>query len=98
MSFSGTLPDQSTGLQLHRVKGDDLIACEPIQFDLGFAAVDTVLRRASLSGRVEIGGELAEYFADIHDAEGDLLETAGLDHASYRALKYQWMRCKQQSS
>lgn len=62
----------------------------------GFVSSVTVLRRASISGRVEVGGELADYFADVHDGDGNLLETVALDRDSYRALKYRWMRCKVQ--
>lgn len=88
------LPPTASGLQLHRIQGERLISCEPIHFDRGSVGVETVLRRASLSGRVEIGGDLADHFADIHDREGNLLESVSLDRTSYRALKYHWMPCK----
>lgn len=88
------LPRRSCGLQLHRVQGERLIACEPMQFERGWMGVETVLRRAAISGRVEIGVACGDYFADIQDKHGDLLETVSLDRGSYRALKYHWMRCK----
>lgn len=89
-----TLPQTAVGLRLARVAGDDLILCEAMRFDGGYSAVRTVLRRANVSGRVEIGGEIANHFADVLDDQGDIVETVALDAKSYRALKTKWMRCK----
>lgn len=89
------LPDTAIGLVLHRMVGDRLISCEPVYFVNGRAAVDTVLRRAAISGRVEIGGAIQDHFADVLiDHSGSWDETVSLDANSYRALKNRWMRCK----
>lgn len=88
------LPADAVGLRLARHSGDRLILCEEVRFVRGRAAVDTVLRRAAISGRVEIGGEIADHFADVMDGNGDIVETVALDARSYKALKTRWMRCK----
>jgi len=89
------LPPDATGLRLARLTGkDDLILCEAIRFPGGRAAVDTVLRRAAISGRVEIGGDIRDHFADILDETGSIIETVALDRRSYSALKNRWMRCR----
>jgi hypothetical protein len=90
------LPAESKVVRLYRIiGGDTLIACEAIEFLEGEPAIDMTFRRAAISGRVEIGGEIKDHFADVLDAGGDsLLETVALDAASYAALKYKWMRCK----
>jgi hypothetical protein len=81
-------------IQLHRINGEELLACEAVVFDGGGSAVDTVLRRAAVSGRVEVEGELKNRFADLHDRDGNLVCSVALDRNSYHALKYQWARCK----
>lgn len=88
------LPALASGLCLCRHKGDELILCESVIFPGGAAVVDMVLRRAAISGRVEIDGEIADYFADVLNANGDIIETVALDAGSYRALKTKWMRCR----
>lgn len=91
----GELPTEACGLRLARItRKDDLILCEPVIFVDGRPAVDTVLRRAALSGRVEIGGKIADHFADVLDAEGDIIDDVALDAKSYGALKNHWMRCR----
>lgn len=90
-----SLPKASAVLRLGRItQQGDLILCEAMIFDEGRPAVETVLRRAALSGRVEVGGEIADHLADVLDAEGDLVETVALDRGSYAAIKTRWMRCK----
>jgi hypothetical protein len=88
------VPPDSCAVQLYRIASENLIACEPVTFARGAAGVDTVLRRASISGRVEIGGKIADHFADLLNTDGDMLETVALDAASYRALKTRWMRTR----
>lgn len=89
------LPKSAAGLRLARItRKEELILCEAMRFDGGWAAVDTVLRRANVSGRVEVGGKIADHFADVLDDKGDIVETVSLDRASYHALKTKWMRCK----
>jgi len=90
-----SLPEDAVGLNLYRVnRQGDLIGCEAVLFERGWPAVDTVLRRAAISGRVEIGGAIEDHFADVLDANASILETVALDARSYRALKTRWMPCK----
>lgn len=98
MSGIGDVPAASVGLQLYRIQGEELLACEPVHFLNGWDGVETVLRRAAISGRVEVGGELLDHFADINDEHGDTLGTVALDADSYRALKYRWMPCRMEHS
>ena len=92
------VPENAVGLRLCRITAkEELILCEPVLFTDGRAAVDTVLRRARISGYVEIGGEIKNHFADFMDANGDLAgDTVALDSKSYGALKNKWMRCQVQ--
>lgn len=90
-----TLPPSAAGLQLYRIDSkENLIACEALRFDGGEPYVNMILRRASMSGRVEVGGEIENHFADVLDDDGDMVETVALDRGSYGALKNHWMRCK----
>ena len=89
------LPEESVGLRLARITPkDELILCESVMFKKGREAVDTVLRRATISGRVEIGVEIENHFADVLDQDGSMVETVSLDAKSYGALKNRWMRCR----
>lgn len=89
------LPKNATGLRLYKIVRERLIACEPVYFVNGWSAVDTVLRRAQLAGRVEIGGEIKDHFADVLiGTNGDFEETVALDRDSYNNLKNHWMRCR----
>lgn len=93
------LPKETMGLRLYRyLKGDRLQACEAMRFTDGLPAVDTTLRRAAISGRVEVGGKVDNHFADVLDENGSMIETVALDAKSYRALKTKWMRCKVEST
>ena len=90
------VPLEVVGVRLYRYvdRGERLIACEPMRFAGGSEDVNTVLRRAAISGRVEIEGQIGNYFADLLDEHHDLVTTVALDADSYRALKTRWMRCK----
>ena len=91
------IPASAVGLTLHRITGERLVSCETVVFVKGRSAVETVLRRAAIAGRV-IVGETGDYFADVvTDSDGSWEETVGLDAASYRALKTKWMRRKVQA-
>ena len=89
-----SIPDEAIGVGLYRISRGELIACESVQFDQGAQGVRVVLCRAAISGRVEVGGQIQEHFADLLNVEGDIVETVALDRKSYGALKNQWMRCK----
>lgn len=94
-----SLPRDAVGLRLARIDSRErLILCESIRFTAGFSAVETTLRRAAISGRVEVSGEIRNHFADALDDNGDIVETVALDRRSYSALKNHWMRCRVQSA
>lgn len=96
MSFN--LPKSIVGLRLARITNkDELILCEAMRFNGGNGAVEMVLRRAGLSGRIEVEGEIANHFADALDDNGNTVVSIALDAGSYRALKTRWMRCKVES-
>ena len=92
------LPSDAVGLRLARItKREELILCEPVRFTAGRAAIDTTLRRAAISGRVEVEADgviINNHFADVLDNNGDMVGTVALDAKSYGALKNHWMRCK----
>jgi hypothetical protein len=91
------LDPAAIGLCLHRHDArDNLIACELVIFRKGASAVNTVLRRASLSGfvKVEPFDEPMDYFADVYVSETEFTQSVLLDRGSYRSLKNKWMRCK----
>ena len=90
------LPEDCVGLRLCRVAGGRLVMCEPVVFERGRDGVDIVLRRASISGRVGPIGEAGDYWADLLTSPDIWTDTIALDAASYRALKYHWMRCRVQ--
>ena len=91
------LDPKACGIRLYRhsVK-DELIACELVMFTGGAAAINTVLRRAALSGTVKIEpfDDPMDYFADIYVDETTLTQSVCLDRRSYNSLKTRWMRCK----
>lgn len=89
------LPSEAVGLRLAKItKADELILCEPVEFVGGRAAVDTVLRRAAISGPVGPVGEAGDFFADILDADGSMIETIALSRKAWNSLKNHWMRCR----
>lgn len=89
------LPPEAAGIRLCKVVRGDLILCEMTLFDGGAAAVDTVLRRAGVSGKVGPVGETGDFWADIMNAEGDtLVETVTLDRRAWNAIKRRWARTK----
>ena len=92
--YTGIVPDDAVALQLGKMVGDNLVCCEAMEFRDGVKAVRLALNRASISGRVEVGGEIDKHLADVYSANGDLIETVALDKDSYRILKTRWMRCR----
>lgn len=89
------IPPEAVGLRLARIdRKEQLILCERIRFTEGFSGAEIVLRRAAISGIVEVGGDIVNHFADVLDDGGDIIETVALDKGSYSALKNRWMRCK----
>lgn len=85
----------AVGLRLARIdRKEQLILCEPVRFMRGTPAVQQVLNRAKISGRVQVNGKIKNHFADALDENGDIVQTIALDAKSYGALKNKWMRCK----
>lgn len=100
--MSYPLPEGTAGLRLCKIfPSDDLRLCEPVLFTKGRAAVDTVLRRAAISGgHIDVNpkGPLPDHFADIMDANCNMIGNVALDAKSFRALKNYWARCKYEPS
>jgi len=97
MSYTGKpLCEGAIGLRLIRYdRRDQAHYSEPVIFTRGRPAVDTTLRRAALSGRVEVEGAIGDYQADVLiSADGEWEQTIALDAKSYKSLKHHWMRCK----
>lgn len=89
------LPASSVGLRLARIDSkENLILCEAMRFERGLSAVEITLRRAAISGRVEVQGKIENHFVDVLDDDGNMVETVALDRKSYGAIKNKWMRCK----
>lgn len=96
--YKGTVPNAAAGLRLWKIlPNGDARSCELVIFENHWNGVETTLRRAAISGRVEIepytdkGGD---HYVDIYDADQAIISTAALDADSYRSLKRHWMRCK----
>lgn len=90
------LPANACGLKLYKIVKERLFGCESVIFDGGADAVNTVLRRAALSGRVEVEpeGDLPDFYADVlTDPNGSWEASVALDRNSYSKLKNHWMRC-----
>ncbi len=91
------LDPRARGLKLHKHDAHDrLIACELVMFTGGAPSIDTILRRAALSGvvAVEPFDERMDYFADVFIDDNSSTQTILLDHRSYASLKNHWMRCR----
>jgi hypothetical protein len=96
MRFLDQIPPDVIGLRLCRLlSGERLQMCETVIFSEGRSAVELTLRRAQISGRVEIEGKIDRHWADmITDPSGEWVGTVALDARSYGALKNRWMRCR----
>jgi len=91
------LDPDAVGLRLYKHDADNnLRACELVIFAGGAQAINTVLRRAALSGTVkcEPFDEAPDFFADVYTDEHTWTQTVLLDRNSYASLKNHWMRCK----
>lgn len=89
------LPAEAAGIRLCKVVRGELILCEMTIFEGGAGAVDTVLRRADVSGKVGPVGETGDFWADIMNEEGDtLVETVKLDRNAWNAIKRRWAKTK----
>lgn len=88
------VPGDAHAVRLYRISREKLIACEAVAFPGGPSSIDTVLRRANISGRVEIEGKITDHFADLLNEDGSMVATVALDAGSYRALKERWMKTR----
>ena len=88
------VPNTAVGLRLCKIVGERLVCCEDVVFERGAPAVDIVLRRASISGKVGPIGETGDYWADFLSADGDWFDTIALSREAWNSLKGKWMRCK----
>lgn len=88
------VPDTTVGIKLYRLKGEHLIACEAVRLVRGAHGVQTVLMRAQIIGRVEIGGKINDHFADLLDDDYSITETVALDAKSYGELKRRQLKVK----
>ena len=88
------IPLDTVGLQLCKMRGDELIMCEPLRFENGRAAVNTALRRAAIHGPIGPIGETGDYWADFLNEAGDWTDTIALSRAAWNSLKNKWARCK----
>lgn len=87
------VPTECVGIRLYKDFGNDHIrGTERVDFK-EWSGLETTLRRAALSGKIEIGEdiELGLFFADLYDAEGDIVTHVNLDAGSFKALKEKWM-------
>ena len=78
MADLSNIPVDAVGLRLCKMRREDLILCEPVIFERGRSAVNTILRRAAVSGKVGPVGETGEFWADFIDKYGDWEETIAL--------------------
>jgi hypothetical protein len=91
------LDRNATGLALYRIGAKNrLYGGNAIMFEGGFDAVEMVLRRAAISGIVEIEPDkiTSDYYCDVYVDECSWTQTIQLDRGSYRALKYRWARTR----
>jgi hypothetical protein len=88
------IPADAVGLRLCKIVTNNLVMCEPVAFVRGRPAVNTVLRRAAISGEVGPVGETGDYWADFMDKDFDWTETIALSREAWNGLKNHWMRCK----
>lgn len=94
------IPETVVGLRLARRRKDGMwFISEALRFEGGSAAVETLLRRAHLSGHVSVGvsGRSNRHVACLLDDRLVVVETAVLDAKSYRSLKTKWAKCKIES-
>lgn len=97
MSSTLNIPKEAKGLRLCKMVGDQLHLSEPVIFTRGAKAVETILRRAAISGKVGPIGETGDYWADILTDPNNWIDTVALDRESWNSLKNHWMRCKMES-
>jgi hypothetical protein len=87
------VPPECVGITLYKNFGeDDYRGTERVVFK-DRSGLETTLRRAALSGKIEIGDniQLGDLFADLHDAEGSIVTHVNLDAGSFKALKEHWL-------
>jgi hypothetical protein len=82
------IPADVVGFALCRMNSkDELFRTGDIIFDRGRDAVQTILIRAAICGRVDVGSENGDYWADLVNEDGTWDQTVALDAESFRYLK-----------
>jgi hypothetical protein len=87
------VPAECVGITLYKHFGnEDFRGTERVVFK-DRNGLETTLRRAAVSGKIEIGDniKLGDFFADLHDASGDIVTHVNLDAKSFKALKEHWL-------
>lgn len=87
------VPAECVGITLYKHFGNENFrGTERVVFKTR-NSLETALRRAALSGKVEIGSnlKLGDFFADLCDVNGDTVTNVNLDAASFKALKEHWL-------
>lgn len=87
------VPAECVGIRLYKHFGnEEFRGTERVMFKER-NGLETALRRAALSGKIEIGDniELGDFFADLYNAEGDIVTHVNLDKDSFKALKEHWL-------
>ncbi len=96
MGLSFGIPQDACGLRLCVIRqtrdGERLDLCETVIFANGAGAVDTVLRRAKISGDIgRFGQSIVEYggdwWADVMNANGDLIDVLPMSREAWNSLK-----------
>lgn len=88
------IPKEAGGFSLcvirRRKGGEQLDVCEGVHFKGGYAAVDTLFRRAQIYGWVgKFGQSVGDgcWFADLLDASGDTLDVIPMSREAWNYLK-----------
>lgn len=88
------VPDNAIGLRLCKVVKGKLHMSEDVMFTEGRSSVNTVLRRAAVSGKVGPIGETGDFWADFLEDGYGWSETIALDRRAWNSLKNKWMPCR----
>jgi len=68
--------------------GDELQYYQAVSFPKkGRAGCEIMLRRSTISGRVEFEGEIENHICDVLSKDGEIIQTITLDQISFNYLK-----------
>ena len=94
MSEGLFIPANVTGIRLCKMRGRKFVLCEPVFFEYAAVAIDTVFRRAAISGAVGPIGETGDYWADLMTDGETWVETVALSREAWNAIKNRWARTR----